>query len=465
MNRILVKGGFVVSVDPAIGNLAGADVLIEGQRIAAVSPALEAGDAQTIDARGMIVMPGFVDTHRHVWQGAMRGVTADWSLLNYLGGIRMSAAACYEPQDMHAAQYQGALEAINAGVTTVADYCHNLITEDHAQEAIRGLTDAGLRCVWAYGFNSPPVASALSLSQRIDLGRKLAQRYFSSRDALLTLAVAPEEMPLWQSEEHGRRELQFAKEVNARVFLHCNCANGPGGRPREALRLHQLGYLDEGVVFAHMNYTTSEEWQLVATSGAKISCTPDTELQMGMGAPVTVAAREYGITPTFGADIVSNNSGEMFTALRLGLQVAREEINRVHDGEFYDGVPIRCEEALAWGTIGGAAALGLDREVGSLSPGKQADLVLLNTDCISLAGWDRANPAATIIQQASIGNVDTVLISGRVVKRNGQLIADERHACGLLEAAAERIAARVASKGGFFVTPERTFAAMGAPHS
>lgn len=460
MKRVLIRGGFVVSLDPHTGNRAGTDVLVEGSRIAAIAPGLDAADAETIDATGMIVMPGFVDTHRHIWQGAMRGVTADWSLLNYLGGIRMSAAACYGPEEMYAAQFQGALEAINAGVTTVADYCHNLLTPEHASEAIRGLADAGIRCVWSYGFNAPPRASPLTLEDRVALGRQLARRHFSSRDALLTLAVAPEEAPLWRTSEDGVRQFRLASELGVRAFWHCNCANAARERPRELLQLHRLGLLRPDVVLVHMNYTLEEEWSLVATSGAAVACTPDTELQMGMGRPVTVAARRHGLTPSFGTDIVSNNSADMFTALRLALQVAREELNRTHDGEFYDGVPIRCEEALQWGTLDGARTLGLAHCIGSLAPGKQADIVLLDTRGIALVGWDRRNPAATIIQQASTGNVDTVLVGGRILKRGGKLVADERRACSLLAAAAERIAARVEAGGGFYVPADRTFALM-----
>ncbi|TAK52480.1 MAG: hypothetical protein EPO25_13395 [Gammaproteobacteria bacterium] len=460
MTRVLIRGGFVVSMDPRIGTASCADILCDGTRIVAVGSALEVADAEVIDAAGMIVMPGFVDTHRHVWQGAMRAVTADWSLLNYLGGIRMSAAACYGPDEMYAAQYQGALEAIDAGVTTVADYCHNVLSADHAYEAIRGLADAGIRAVWAYGFNGPPGASGLTQAGRVALARQLAARHFPGRDARLTLGLAPEEMPLWRSTQEALEQFRLACELDARVFWHCNCANSAGERPREALRLQQLGALDERTVLVHMNYTVPEEWQLVAASGAAVACTPETEMQMGMGLPVTIVAREHGLRPTFGIDIVSNNSADLFTALRLALQGARSQMNQPHDGEFYDGVPIRCDEALAWGTIDGARALGLEREVGSLTPGKQADIVLLETNSIRLVGWDRTNPAATIIQQASVADVDTVLVAGRVVKRAGRLVADERHACALLRAAAERIAARVGERGGFYVSPEETVQLM-----
>lgn len=464
MSRRLIKGGFVVSVDPRIGNLDNADVLIEDGKISAIGRNLAAADAEIIDAREMIVMPGFVDTHRHIWQGAMRAVTADWSLLNYLGGIRMSAAACYRPEDMYAAQLQGALEAINAGVTTITDYCHNLNTPDHAYEAIRGLQDAGLRAIWNYGFNRPPLGDPAFKTQgeRLQFARTLAAQYFSQGDAILTMGVAPEEAALWLDDSAGKAQFASARELGARLFWHCNCLNHGGGRPQEVARLDALGLLDHDIVLSHMRYTTPEEWRLVAERGAAVAFTPDTELQMGMGYPSTVIARQHGIPHGYGADITSNNSADMFTPLRLALQVARAEINAPRDGELYDGVPIPCNEALRWGTLEGARVLGLDHRIGSLTPGKDADIILLNTDSITLVGWDRTNPAATIIQQASVVDVDTVMIKGKVLKRHGVLLADVKRACRLLSEAAAHVGREVAAKGGFYVDPQRTFQLMHA---
>ncbi|MFO7549865.1 MAG: amidohydrolase family protein [Haliea sp.] len=463
MKQVLIKNGFVVTMDPELGNIDGADVLIEGSRIAAVGKQLVAADAEQLDADGMIVMPGFVDTHRHIWQGALRGIAADWSIFNYLGGIRMNAATLFRPEDMYAAQYLGALEAINAGVTTVADYCHNLNSPDHAFEAIRGLQDAGLRSVWCYGFNAPPMPSQVfsTVDERIRFGRELARDLFSSSDALLSFGVAPEEAPLWLDDQAGASQFAFAREVGARIFWHCNATNHADGQPGDMMRIQRLGLAGDDMVLVHMNCASPVEWQQVADCGAWISCTPDTEMQMGMGAPVTVTAREAGISPTFGTDITSNNSADMFTTLRIALQVAREQLNRPRQGEFYDGVPIRCDEALDWGTRAGAAALGLEGRIGSLVPGKQADIVLLNTRSVTLAGWDRSNPAATIIQQASTADVDTVLVAGRVRKRHGKLCSDVAGACRLLESSAEFIAERAREHGGFYISPEETLRRMG----
>jgi cytosine/adenosine deaminase-related metal-dependent hydrolase len=338
--RKLIRNGCIVSIDPAIGVLPQGDILIEGNRIAAVEPDLQAEGAKVIDASTCIVTPGLIDTHRHLWQGAMRAVTADWSLLNYMGGIRMSAAADYRPQDMYAAQYQGGLEALNAGVTTVGDYCHNLISPDHAYEALRGTRDSGLRCVWSFGFNQPPLAQPAfqTFKMRLAFFHQLALQFTSQQ--IVTLGVAPEEWGLC-SEEEGIAQFQAAREVGARIFWHCNAVHH-GGAPRNVERLNQLGLIGSDMVLVHMNFTSAEEWQIVGDAGAHIAFTPETELQMGMGWSSTNKVRELGITPTYGADIVSNNSADMFFPLRLALQVARAQQNEQWGGEFYDGVPITC---------------------------------------------------------------------------------------------------------------------------
>ena len=170
MSRIIIRNGFVASQDKKIGNADNLDVLIEGDKIAAIDQQIQVTDAEVIDATGCILMPGFIDAHRHIWQGTMRGVCADWSIMDYVRGIRMNAARFFEPDDMYAAQLQGALEAVDAGVTTVTDYCHNILTPEHAQESIRGLSESGLRAVWNFGFNFPPMTNPYfkSLDERVN---------------------------------------------------------------------------------------------------------------------------------------------------------------------------------------------------------------------------------------------------------------------------------------------------------
>jgi cytosine/adenosine deaminase-related metal-dependent hydrolase len=449
--RKLIRAGCVVTMDESLGVLSRGDLLIDGEKIAEVAPRVEAQADEVIDASDTIVLPGFVDTHRHVWQAAMRSITADWSLTDYIRGIRFRAAGTYRPEDMYASQYAGALEALDAGVTTIVDYSHNVITPDHAREAIRGLRDAGIRARWCYGLNDPPTAARFfeSVEQRAKFAHEIAAEQFSSKDDLLTLGIAPEEPSFLTPET---RELQFrtARELDARITHHVNPFR-LGKDPQEAAELAAHGLLGPDVLLVHMGYTTEEEWRQVADSGASVSFTPETELQMGMGFSPTALVRRFGIAPSLGVDIVSNNSGDLFFQLRLALQVERAIANAatVEAGKVPEGVTVSCREALEWGTINGARAAGLEQQIGSLKPGKEADVVMIRTDAINFAGWNDEDPVASVVLQAHPGNVDTVLVAGNAVKRNGRLQVDVGEARALVTESQRRVARATQALGGF----------------
>jgi 5-methylthioadenosine/S-adenosylhomocysteine deaminase len=374
----------------------------------------------------------------------------------------MHACLHYRPEDMYAAQLQGGLEALNAGVTTTADYCHNLLSEDHASEAIRGLRESGIRAVWSYGFNYPPLPTLpfKSFDERLAHFQRLAASEFSSRDQLVTLGVAPAELPLWESEDQGVAQFRAARECAARLIWHCN-GTTMGVPPSEIAHLHRLGLLADDIVFAHMHFTTPDEWKLLQDVGAQIAFTPDTELQMGMDWPSTNVAIEHGLTPSYGADIVSNNSADLLIQLRMALQIARAQANEHWGGQFYDGVTLKCADALAWGTINGARALGLDSITGSLTPGKDADLIMVETNSLSMVGWDKGNPEGSIILQSSVADIDTVMVRGKMVKQRGRMLADTGRAISLLRASADHIARGVGGPGGFYVSPAETFQRIG----
>jgi cytosine/adenosine deaminase-related metal-dependent hydrolase len=453
--RTLIRAGCVVTMDESLGVLLKGDVLIDDGKIVKVAPQIDGQASEVIDASDTIVLPGFVDTHRHIWQAAMRSITADWSVTDYIRGIRFRAAGTYRPEDMYASQYAGALEALDAGVTTIVDYSHNVITPDHAREAIRGLRDSGIRALWCYGFNDPPTATPFfeGAEQRAKLAREIAAEQFSSKNDLLTLGIAPEEPRLLTPEA---RELQFrtARELDARITQHVNPFR-LGKDPQEAAELARHGLLGPDVLLVHMGYTTEAEWQQVADSGASVSFTPETELQMGMNFSPTALVRRFGIAPSIGVDIVSNNSGDLFFQLRLALQVERAiaNVTTVEGGTMPEGVTVTCREALEWGTIHGARAAGLEHRIGSLTPGKEADIVLIRTDGINFAGWNDKDPAASVVLQAHPGNVDTVLVAGNVVKRNGRLRADVAEAHALVTEAQRHVARATEALGGFGVGP------------
>lgn len=463
--RTLIRNAFVVSVDPQVGDLDGADILVEDGKIAAVRPQLDAADAEVIDATGCIAIPGFVDTHRHLWEGGMRAVTADWSILDFSGNIRLFAAKFFRPEDMYATSFQGGLEALNAGVTTVAEYCHNVRTPDHAAENLRGVREAGVRTVWSYGFTglAKDANGFSALEDRVAHLERFAAAQFASPDSLLTLGVCPEEPFLWTADP-ARARLQFdvARRLGARIFLHTNSRKGyDGAMMREVAKMNAIGVLGADLILVHMYFTEPDEWQMLGDAGGHVSYTPETEYQMGLGWPSVMAPRNAEVNVSVGTDITANNSADMFFQLRILLQVERAREIAKMDRDFFSRTPFDCKEALHWGTMGGAKALGLDHRIGSLSPGKAADIVLLRADDISMVGWDKRNPAATVIQQAGVHSVETVLVDGKVVKRGGRLAGDDRRACALLRKTAEHVHASAAANGGFDVPESVLFERVG----
>ena len=418
MQRTVIRGGFIASQDSQVGDLPVGDILLEGPQIVAVKPHIEVTDAIEFDARNCILLPGFIDAHRHIWQGPLRGVCADWSIMDYISRIRLHAARHFTADDMYAAQLQGGLEALNAGVTTVTDYCHNLLTPDHAHEAIRGVTQSGLRTVWNFGLNFPPQPNPYfrSRNERLALLRALAHQYFTSAQQLVTLGVAPEETLLVGGFDNLRDQILAARELDARIFWHANTPGPADAPPRDVGTLHDAGLLGDDITFVHMAATADDEWQLLADHGASVAFTPDTELQMGMGVPSSEMARRYGVNQAFGTDIVSNNSADMFTAMRVGLQGIRaHSLDKL--GAMPSGVPIRCAEVLKWGTLDAARALGLEATIGSITPGKRADLIMLRGDSLTMCGWDRSNVASAIVLHAQSCDVTIVVTRGSFTVR------------------------------------------------
>src|SRR5436190_2772439 len=154
----LVRGGMVVSMDPAVGDLPRGDVLIEDGRIAAVATTLATTGAEVVDATGKIVLPGFVDTHRHTWQTAFRGVGADWTFGQYRVAVHGTLGPHYRPEDVYLGNLLGRIEAIGSGVTTLLDWFHRADRPENADAAIQALRDAPGRSIFCYGAAGPDIA-------------------------------------------------------------------------------------------------------------------------------------------------------------------------------------------------------------------------------------------------------------------------------------------------------------------
>jgi len=463
MIKTLIKNAFVVSVDQAVGNIDGTDILIEDGIIRSIALDIDGQDATTIDASGCIAMPGFVDSHRHLWEGGIRNLTAEYSILDFIGDVRRFGAQFFRPEDMYSTSLQGGLEALNAGVTTVADYCHNARTAEHAREGLRGVRDAGLRAVWSFSFTAlgSEQGGFASFDERAAFFEAFAQQAFEPA-GLVTLGMCPEESSLWRDLSIIRAQFDLGRRFGARISMHANSGlKRDGSHARDVDQLEQMGALGPDLVLVHMGYTTPEEWARLGQAGASVAFTPETELQMGLNWPSISVAREAGVNIGIGVDITANNSGDMFNQLRLGLQTQRARLMTAPGRSFQSRTPLTCADALYWGTLGGAKALGLDSVTGSLTPGKAADIVLLRADDITMVGWDRTNPEGAIIQQAGVTNVETVMVAGRLVKRSGRLVTDPAAACRLLQDTADHVHASARAEGGFGASQEVMYARLG----
>ncbi|WP_432192541.1 amidohydrolase family protein [Streptomyces sp. bgisy027] len=401
ITRILLRNGHVIDTEPEPVAHPGTDVLIEDGRIAAVGPDLPAEGATVIDATDRIVLPGFVDTHRHVWQSALRSAAVDMDLMGYLG-VMGQLGARLRPQDIHAATLVGALESLDSGITTLMDFSHALNTPEHADAAVDGLRAAGLRAVFGYGF--PPGAPA-----NYDDVRRIRAGRLDDDEALVTMALAPMG-PSFTPPEVVAGDWGLAADLGLPVTFHVSA--GPvAAQPVSVLR--ELGLLDVKALYVHGNSLDDDELKLIADSGGHASVTPSTEAMLSIGRPVTGRYRRAGVTTSLGADAVTSAPGDMFSVMRAALvasQVADDAAER-----------LSVRDVLRMATLDGAAALGLADRIGSLRPGKQADVILLRLDDLNLLGAER-DPIAAVVTAAHPQNVDTVLVAGQVVKSAGRLV-------------------------------------------
>jgi len=466
MSRILIQNAAVVTVDPELGDFERADILIDDGAIVKVGPDISA-DAWRIDAEGMIAMPGMVDTHLHTWQSPVRGILADGNIPDYLRGIRLQLAERMRPEDMYVGNYLGALDAINNGVTSIVDYCHNILTPDHAHSAVQGLLDAGVRGLYGHGMTpittntwaeskggSTAEGDPADYETRASLAREIRDTYFRSESQPLRFGMAPQEFAITPPAEVVR-EFALARELGARITQH---ANQVIVRQlfQDVEQLHAHGLLGDDLLLVHCTFNTEHEWELLRDTGTMVSVCAETEMQMGMGFPAIREVTEYTPGPSLGIDCVSGDSHDMISHGRLVLQATRWR----DDEPGYQRMVApqvmkwKTSDALKWLTINGAKAAGVGDVAGSLTPGKRADIVLLDMRGISTAGWNRREPGGAIISQANAGNVDTVLIDGRIVKRDGKLVhVDVDDALRKMQASHDYLYEEMDKHGGFISQP------------
>jgi cytosine/adenosine deaminase-related metal-dependent hydrolase len=396
--RMLLRGGVVIDTEPEVVARRATDVLIENGRIAAVGPELiadvEAGDVEVIDASERIVLPGFVDTHRHLWQTALRGIAVDGDLGLYFERVLGGYGSRFRVEDVAAGNLIGALECLNAGITTVQDFSHVQSSDAHADAALDALESSGIRAVFGYG-PSPLSGRAVDPAGM----RRLMDRA-SERISLAVAAIGPS----FARFDTVRADWELADALGIPVAAHISStelAADPIARLRDA------GLLRPNTLYVHGNNLPDSELKLIAESGAAVSVTPAVEARMEIGAPLAGRLRAIGVNLSLGIDVVTTGSGDMFTAMHELLSLGYKTFTAA--------------DVLRIATLEGARALGLT-DVGSLAIGNQADVVLLRGTDINLAGGLH-DPIATVVTQAHPGNVDTVLVGGTPVKRSGNLVS------------------------------------------
>jgi 5-methylthioadenosine/S-adenosylhomocysteine deaminase len=445
-NRLLLRGGYVLTVDPELGDLPKGDVLIDGDTIAAVAPQVDA-DAEVIDVEGSVVIPGFVDTHRHTWEAAIRGCAPNATLDDYFVEVLDTFAPLYRPEDVYASNLAGALECVNAGITTLVDWSHINNTPEHPDAAIRGLYEAGIRAQYAYGSANTSLNDYWNQSKIAIPGddvRRVRDTYFSSDDRLLTMAMATRG-PGFCGDDVVRTEWTTARELGIPITVHVGMGR-LAGRFGMIKQLNDLGLLGSDTTYIHCCYFSDEEWRLVADSGGTISIAPQVETQMGHGWPPINKAREFGLRPSLSIDVVTTVPGDMFTQMRCAFGCERARVNAIA-WEANTEVPenmLTARDMLQMATINGAHVAGLERRTGSLTPGKKADIVVVDGTALNVAPL--IDPVAAVTLSADVSNVDTVIIDGKVRKRDGKLLADVGKARQLVEASRDYLLQQLAQK-------------------
>jgi len=423
----LIRRAYIVTMDPALGDLPGADVHVSGGRIAAVGESLQAAGAEVIDGRDMIVLPGLVETHWHIWTTLLRSLAGDIAEHGYFPTSR-TVGRFYSARDMYVSARLALAEAVNSGITSVHDWCHNVRGPEYAEEALRALRESGVRARFSYG-----IPTGHPADQPIDMRdlRRLHEewgRYSAGGRIHLGLG--------WRGvgSEASRRDHAAAREMGLPISVHVNNYQSTAGG---IAAIAEAGLLGPEVQLIHAIWSSPEEIAAVAASGASVSLSPYTELRIGFGFPMTGEYLAAGVPVGLSVDTPAlSGNADMFSVMKV--------IQNVANARALDEFRLTARRVLELGTLEGARSIGLDSEIGSLTPGKRADLIVIDTRHINLAVM--TDPAHLLVEAAQPSNVDTVMIDGRVLKRNGKLTAMDT---GEIVAEARSALAEVRKKAGW----------------
>lgn len=423
--KVLIKGGCVLSMDRSVGNHAVADVLVDGGMIAEVGNGLRARDAEVVDATDTIVMPGFVDTHRHAWKTLFRNMGG--------GGVGEAplGPAIYGPhytsEDVYAATLVGLLGAAEAGVTTVVDWADILVDPSFAEASLQAHADAGLRTVF--------VAAAPGWIEEGDIGVSRVAELTTGEVPLGGIAFGPAD-PSRFDLDRVAEHWTAARSSGMRIHTHVGRDVSDRG---VVASLSGRNLLGEDITLVHCTNLDESDLDAIASSGALVSLTPSNEMAAGYGAPPLQAFIDRGIRPGLGVGNELEAPGDIFAQMRA--------VNSIQHATLFDlklsgkaGIPnlLSTREVIRYGTIDGARVAGLGDVTGSLTPGKQADVLVLRADRPNISPIN--DPVGAVVWGMDTSNVDWVFVGGNAVVRQGELVADVARVRRLAEEAHNRVA-------------------------
>ena len=413
---LVFRGGTVLTMDASSTVHHRADVLVVGDRIEAVGADLEVPEGtQEIDARGGIVMPGMIDTHRHMWQTAMRGYGADWTLTQYFVWYYLEHGKKFRPEDIAVGNRLAAIESLDAGVTTTVDWSHNLQSVEHAEAALDALRAVPGRFVLAYG-NIQAGPWEWTADPAV---RSFLERLRDARDDLMGVQIAFDVTgdPAFPE----KAAFEVARELGLPVTTHA----GVWGATNDTgiQQMYDGGFMTPETTYVHASTLTRDSYQRIAATGGSISVATESECSAGQGHAPTEQVLQYGIPVSLSMDTSVWWSGDMFSAMRATLNADRmaEHMDAHLKGETITHLRLRAQQVVEWTTRGGAHTIGRDADLGSLEVGKKADVVLIKNDR-SPVMFPMLNPYGHVAFQAQRGDVHTVLVDGRVVKHEHELV-------------------------------------------
>lgn len=419
--RSLIRGASIITMDVQ-GDLPQGDILITGETLTEIAPRIHVDDAEVIDGSGYIVIPGLVNAHMHTWQTALRGLASNWTLLEYFRKMHAGLATVFEPHDLYIATLVGALNQLNCGTTTLADWCHNNPTPQSNDAAIAGLLASGIRAAFFHGTPKPDPLSGQTPFWEVPHPRAEIERLLKAHQGRSLLSVQAAVLgPHYATLDVAMHDFAMAKELGLIASLHQG--GGPARTPDGWEKLEAAGLLGDHINIVHGHALNDDQLKRFCDLGMSFSAAPESEMTQGHGYPITGRLRALGRAPSLGVDLESSISGEMLVQARVALGMQRALDNAAHreqHGSIPSTTTVTTREALSWVTIEGARMLKQADRIGSLASGKQADLVMIRaTDLNMQPVHDAVN---SVVMQASLANIDSVMVAGQWKKRGGQLL-------------------------------------------